>query len=90
MIYLEKLLRSKVAVWTLLVLPGLWPLWPIFVRADPSVTADALKYLLHHFGFVACVVLVVALVVEYKSEPSSFPPIPQMIHLVLPFPLKSA
>ncbi len=61
MLFLEKILRSKAAVWTLLVLPGLWPLWPIFVRPDPSVTADALKYLLHHFGFVACVVLAVVL-----------------------------
>lgn len=61
MAFLEKILRSKAAVWTLLVLPGLWPLWPIFIRPDPSVTADALKYLLHHWGFVACVVLAVVL-----------------------------
>jgi sulfoxide reductase heme-binding subunit YedZ len=44
-----------------LVLPGLWPLWPIFIRPDPSVTADALKYLLHHFGFTACIVLATVL-----------------------------
>jgi hypothetical protein len=55
MLVLEKLLRSKVVVWTLLVLPGLWPLWPIFVREDASVTADPLKFVLHHLGFVACV-----------------------------------
>ncbi len=58
---LEKILRSKVVVWTLLVLPGLWPLWPIFVREDPSVTADSLKYVLHHFGFVACLLLATVL-----------------------------
>lgn len=58
---LEKLLRSQVFVWTLLVLPGLWPLWPIFIRPDPTIRADALKYLLHHFGFVACIVLAVVL-----------------------------
>jgi sulfoxide reductase heme-binding subunit YedZ len=61
MLILEKLLRSKVVVWTLLVLPGLWPLWPIFVREDPSVTADPLKYVLHHLGFVACILLATVL-----------------------------
>ncbi|MCX6954500.1 MAG: ferric reductase-like transmembrane domain-containing protein [Verrucomicrobia bacterium] len=59
--FLEKLLRSKAFIWTLLVLPGLWPLWPIFVRPDPSVTADALKYVLHHLGFVACILLATVL-----------------------------
>lgn len=58
---LEKLLRSKLVIWTLLVLPGLWPLWPIFVSADASVTADPLKYVLHHLGFVACIVLATVL-----------------------------
>jgi sulfoxide reductase heme-binding subunit YedZ len=61
MLILEKLLRSKVVVWTLLVLPGLWPLWPIFIREDPSVTADPLKYVLHHLGFVACILLATVL-----------------------------
>jgi len=61
MLILEKLLRSKVVVWTLLVLPALWPLWPIFVREDPSVTADPLKYVLHHLGFVACILLATVL-----------------------------
>jgi sulfoxide reductase heme-binding subunit YedZ len=61
MLILEKLLRSKVVVWTLLVLPGLWPLWPIFIREDASVTADPLKYVLHHFGFVACILLATVL-----------------------------
>ena len=59
--FLEKILRSKLVVWTLLILPGLWPLWPIFGAEDPSVTADPFKYVLHHLGFVACIVLAVVL-----------------------------
>jgi sulfoxide reductase heme-binding subunit YedZ len=58
---LEKLLRSKVAIWILLVLPGLWPVWPIFLRPDPSVRADPLKFVLHHLGFTACVLLAIVL-----------------------------
>ena len=58
---LEKLLRSKVVIWILLVLPGLWPTWPIFVSHNASVLADPLKYLLHHFGFVACILLATVL-----------------------------
>ena len=61
MALLEKPLRSKLVIWTLLVLPGLWPLWPIFIREDPSVTADPLKFALHHFGFVACILLATVL-----------------------------
>lgn len=45
---------------TVIVLPGLWPAWPIF-SGNPTVLADPLKYLLHHFGFVACVLLAVVL-----------------------------
>jgi methionine sulfoxide reductase heme-binding subunit len=58
---LEKLLRSKIVVWILIVVPGLWPVWPLFVRQDPSLLADPLKYVLHHLGFVACVLLAVVL-----------------------------
>ncbi len=58
---LEKLLRSKAVIWTLLILPGLWPLWPIFIRPDASVTADPLKFVLHHLGFVACLLLAIVL-----------------------------
>ncbi|MEO5960085.1 MAG: ferric reductase-like transmembrane domain-containing protein [Opitutaceae bacterium] len=58
---LASLLRSKLVVWTLIVLPGLWPAWPIFVRPDSSVLADPLKYVLHHLGFVACILLVTVL-----------------------------
>jgi sulfoxide reductase heme-binding subunit YedZ len=58
---LAKLLRSKAVIWTLLVLPGLWPLWPIFISHETSVLADPLKYVLHHLGFVACILLAVVL-----------------------------
>jgi len=58
---LEKLLRSKAVIWTLLVLPGLWPIWPIWIRPDPSINADPLKFVLHHLGFVACIVLATVL-----------------------------
>lgn len=61
MFSLEKLLRSKAVIWILIVLPGLWPVWPIFIRPNPSVLADPLKYVLHHLGFVACVLLAVVL-----------------------------
>lgn len=61
MALVEKLLRSKVVVWILLVLPGLWPVWPIFLRPDSSVRADPLKFILHHLGFTACVLLAVVL-----------------------------
>ena len=60
MALLEKLLRSRAAIWVLLVLPGLWPAVPL-LRQDPSVLADPAKYLLHHMGFVACCVLAVVL-----------------------------
>lgn len=61
MTVLAKLIRSKLVVWTLIVLPGLWPAWPIFVTKDPSVLADPLKFVLHHLGFVACLLLVTVL-----------------------------
>ena len=56
MTLLEKILRSKLVIWTLIVLPGLWPAWPIF-RQNPTVLADPLKFVLHHLGFTACVLL---------------------------------
>ncbi len=61
MTFLAQLLRSKVTIWILLILPGLWPLVPIYLTRDPAVLSDPLKYLLHHFGFVACLVLVAVL-----------------------------
>lgn len=45
---------------TVIVLPGLWPAWPI-LRQNPTVLADPSKFLLHHFGFVACVLLATVL-----------------------------
>ncbi len=60
MALLEKLFKSKVFIWVVLVLPGLWPALPL-LRQDPTVAADPAKYLLHHMGFVACVVLAVVL-----------------------------
>ena len=58
---LEKLLRSKAVVWTLIVLPGLWPAWPFVIRPDSSALADPLKFVLHHLGFVACLLLATVL-----------------------------
>jgi sulfoxide reductase heme-binding subunit YedZ len=57
----EKLLRSKLVIWVFIILPGLWPVWPIFIRPDSTVLADPLKYILHHLGFVACVLLATVL-----------------------------
>jgi sulfoxide reductase heme-binding subunit YedZ len=57
---LEKLLRPKWVIWILIVLPGLWPAWPIF-RQNPAITADPLKYILHHLGFMACLLLAIVL-----------------------------
>jgi sulfoxide reductase heme-binding subunit YedZ len=54
-------LRSKIVVWTLIVLPGLWPAWPFFVEKDPTALTDPLKFVLHHLGFIACLLLVVVL-----------------------------
>ena len=61
MTFPETLLRSKPVVWTLIVLPALWPAWPL-LRQDASVLADPLKYILHHLGFVACLLLVAVLI----------------------------
>jgi sulfoxide reductase heme-binding subunit YedZ len=57
---IERLFRSRAFVLTAIVLPGLWPAWPI-ASGDPTVLADPLKYLLHHFGFVACILLAAVL-----------------------------
>lgn len=58
---LARVLRSKVVVWIVIILPGLWPAWPFFVSHNPSVLADPLKFLLHHQGFVASVLLAAVL-----------------------------
>ena len=43
------------------MLPGLWPAWPLFVVKNASALADPLKFVLHHLGFVACILLVTVL-----------------------------
>ncbi|MGH7946125.1 MAG: sulfite oxidase heme-binding subunit YedZ [Opitutaceae bacterium] len=58
---LAKVLRRKLVVWTLIVLPGLWPAWPFFVEKNPTALTDPLKFVLHHLGFVACLLLVTVL-----------------------------
>jgi methionine sulfoxide reductase heme-binding subunit len=58
---LAQLLRSKPVIWFLLVLPGLWPIWPLYVRQDPSALADGLKFILLHLGFVTSVLLAAVL-----------------------------
>jgi methionine sulfoxide reductase heme-binding subunit len=58
---LAALLRSKPVIWTCILLPGLWPAWPLAVRQDPSALADPLKLILHHLGFTASVLLVLVL-----------------------------
>lgn len=71
MAWLEKLLRAKLVVWTLIVLPGLWPVWPFFVRPEASALADPLKFVLHHLGFIACLLL--ALVLTFSPLRVLFP-----------------
>lgn len=61
MAWLEKLLRAKPVIWALIVMPGLWPAWPLFVARDTAALTDPLKFVLHHFGLVACVLLAVVL-----------------------------
>lgn len=60
----ERLVGSRVVVATALIAPGLWPLWPMFITHDPSVGADPAKYVLHHLGFTAAVVLAIVLVLS--------------------------
>ena len=57
----EKVVRSRVFAWTLIVLPGLWPAWPFFVAEDATALTDPLKYVLHHWGLVGCVLLAAVL-----------------------------
>src|SRR5204862_1133801 len=48
-------------IWTLIILPGLWPIYPLFIQQDPSALADGLKFILLHLGFTASVLLAVVL-----------------------------
>jgi sulfoxide reductase heme-binding subunit YedZ len=57
---IARLLRSKTLVVLAIVLPGLWTAWPI-LRHNPTVLADPLKHVLHHLGFVACLLLAIVL-----------------------------
>ena len=56
---LEKLLRSKLVIWLLLVAPAAWALKPL-VAPEPS-DADPLKSTLLHLGFIACLTLATVL-----------------------------
>ena len=58
---LEKLLRAKPVIWVLLVVPGLWPAVPLFVTQNSTALTDPLKFILLHWGFVACVLLATVL-----------------------------
>lgn len=58
---LARILRHSATAWSLVILPGLWPAWPIFVVPDFTVLTDPLKYILLYWGLVACVLLAVAL-----------------------------
>jgi sulfoxide reductase heme-binding subunit YedZ len=55
------LLRSKPLVWGGLILPGLWPLGPLWLTPNAAAQTDPLRFILHHWGFVACVILVAGL-----------------------------
>jgi methionine sulfoxide reductase heme-binding subunit len=59
--FVSQLLRAKPVIWTLILLPGLWPLWPLVVSKDPSARTDPLKFILLHLGFMACILLVTVL-----------------------------
>jgi methionine sulfoxide reductase heme-binding subunit len=56
--WLANLLRRKLFIWILIVVPGFWPAWPFFVEKDPTALTDPLKFVLHHLGFIACLLLV--------------------------------
>jgi methionine sulfoxide reductase heme-binding subunit len=58
---LEKLLRSKIVIWTLIILPGLWPVVPLLLVPNPTAQTDPLKFILLHLGFTASVLLAVVL-----------------------------
>ena len=60
---LARLLRHPATAWSLVILPGLWPVWPLFVVPDFTVLTDPLKYILLHWGLVACVLLAVVLTI---------------------------
>jgi sulfoxide reductase heme-binding subunit YedZ len=56
-----RLLRSRAFILAVIIVPGLWPVWPCFIRPEPAVLADPPKYVLHHLGFTASVLLAIVL-----------------------------
>ena len=58
--FLESLLSSKIFVITLLALPVVWMAWPL-LNGNLAVAADPLKFILHHLGFTASVILAIVL-----------------------------
>lgn len=61
MSFAAKVLRSKPVIWTFIVLPGLWPAWPLFISQDATARTDPLKFILLHYGLTACLLLVAVL-----------------------------
>jgi methionine sulfoxide reductase heme-binding subunit len=58
---IEKLFPARAFVLAAVVSPGLWMAWPLFIAPDASVLADPPKYVLHHLGFTAAVLLAIVL-----------------------------
>lgn len=61
MSFVARLLRRKLTIWTLLLLPGLWPIWPFYIKEDINVTIEGALYVVHHLGFTASVLLAIVL-----------------------------
>lgn len=53
------------------MLPGVWPIWPLLIRPDPTARTDWLKFVLLHLGFTASVLL--ALVLTFTPLRVLFP-----------------
>jgi methionine sulfoxide reductase heme-binding subunit len=58
---IARLLRTPTFILALIIAPGLWPVWPMFLHPDATVLADPPKYLLHHLGFTASMLLAIVL-----------------------------
>ena len=61
---IARLLRARALILAPIIAPGLWPVWPLFLRPDATVLADPPKYVLHHLGFTASVLLAIVLVLS--------------------------
>lgn len=55
-----KLLKSKLLLWAIVVLPGLWPVVAWFTQ-DVAIIADPPRYLLNHTGTLATLFLALVL-----------------------------